>query len=55
VSFGKHYDALKEPSVFVFRDKDSKERDPEGDSSKNPRNVGQELPTQGYGVACRDT
>jgi hypothetical protein len=46
VSFGEQYDVLQEPSAFVFRDKDSKESDPEDDSSKNPRNVGRELPTR---------
>jgi hypothetical protein len=55
VFFDMHYEVLKEPSVFVFRDKASKKSDPEDDSSKNRQNIGRELPTQGYGVACRNT
>jgi len=40
VSFDEQCDVLKEPSASAFRDKDSTDSDPEGDSSKNPRNVG---------------
>jgi len=46
VTFGEQYGVLKEPSAYVFRYKDSNVSDPEDDSSRNPRNVGRELPTQ---------
>jgi hypothetical protein len=46
---------LKEPSASVLRDKNSKDSDSGDEGSKNPRNVGRELPTQGYVVACRNT